>query len=244
MENEIKRMNYFDGQFLKERDFQEEQYYHRHMRRRMNYLMFETSGTVQINPDDLTFINIDKTRKTFQVKSGMAVSLNTADREGKEIILREDSQAFNLNELGFGDGQTAFVTIHYAEQLDKDPPSEGDIDEDTRVKETPIIEVHKEDWPTGLAPNNENYIFIGSIPNDEDMEPFYEDRQFATLRTTLLNIETVPPIFELSTNIFNFTAAPSGPSPPDQVLVINNIGGGGIIMDGQHRWRRRRLAEN
>ena len=39
-EKEIKRMDWFDGLFLKEGEFKDLDYYHLHMRRRINYILF------------------------------------------------------------------------------------------------------------------------------------------------------------------------------------------------------------
>ena len=48
MEPEIKRINHFDGLFLKEGEFQTEQLYHQHMRRRVHYVLFDKSGNTMI----------------------------------------------------------------------------------------------------------------------------------------------------------------------------------------------------
>lgn len=189
-EKEIKRMNFFDGQFLKEGEFIDEQYYHLHMRRRMNYILFENAGVINVNSDDLKFINIDNSNKTFRLKAGMAISRNDNDMEAKEIILRQDSPTLNLNDEEITSGQTAHVTIHYEEEAAKDPPSEGDINKETRVKEKAVVEVHSSK-PTGSAPNGEEYILLGALDYDTMTED-YSDRQEAKIRASLVGAATLP----------------------------------------------------
>lgn len=195
-EKEIKRMNFFDGQFLKEGEFIDEQYYHLHMRRRMNYILFENAGVINVNSDDLKFINIDNSNKTFRVKAGMAISRNDNDMEAKEIILRQDSHTQNLNDEGISSLQTAYVTIHYEDEAVKDPPSEGDINKETRVKEKAVITVHSSK-PTGSAPNGEEYILLGAL-NFDNMEsltptsPDYSERQEAKIRASLVGAAALP----------------------------------------------------
>ena len=53
MEIEISRTGYFNGQFLQEAEFTNEQTYHLHMRRRWAYALFDQSGVVQSTPSDL-----------------------------------------------------------------------------------------------------------------------------------------------------------------------------------------------
>lgn len=195
-EKEIKRMNFFDGQFLKEGEFIDEQYYHLHMRRRMNYILFENAGVINVNSDDLKFINIDNSNKTFRVKAGMAISRNDNDMEAKEIILRQDSPTQNLGDEGISSGQTAYVTIHYEDEAVKDPPSEGDINKETRVKEKAVITVHSSK-PTGPALNGEEYILLGALDYDTMTED-YSDRQEAKIRASLLGVGPGPTLVSIS----------------------------------------------
>jgi hypothetical protein len=204
-EKEIKRMNFFDGQFLKEGEFKDLDYYHLHMRRRINYILFEDPGVISVNPDDLTFINIDSTNKSFQVKAGMAISRNPNDMEAKEIILREDWPTIKLSDEGISSAK-AFVTIHYDEESVKDPPSEGDVDKHTRVKEKGVIEVHASK-PTGPADNGEEYILLGALdfasvsPSPEGYAD-YSERQKARIRSSLLGGigPQIPTISAISVN--------------------------------------------
>src|SRR5690606_3795770 len=162
MATEIKRVRFFDGQFLKELEFRDEQAYHMHLRRRMNFFLFGQSGAVALNPDDLRFFNLDNVNKTFQVRAGMAICRRAADMEGREIVLFSDSPVIDLDAEGMVAGGTAFVTLNYQEVEAMDPPSEGDVSENTRVKEQAAIDVHGA-LPPALAPNGEEYILLGTI---------------------------------------------------------------------------------
>lgn len=185
MEPEIRRVNFFDGQFLKQGEFQAEQLYHRHMRQRLNYILFNGSGVVPLTPRDLNFIDRDDATKTFRIGAGMAISRKDDTREGLELILRQDSAIFDLNAEGLGAGQRAWVTVHYEEQQVADPPSEGDVDAPTRVNETAVLTVHSAD-PTGSNPaNGEEYIILGSIAFD-DMSPDDSQRQESRIAPALL----------------------------------------------------------
>ena len=97
MEPEIKRINFFNGLFLKEGEFHAEQLYHLHMRRRINYMMFEASGVVQIETGDLRVT--PTAGKRFRVTSGMALSHRPGLREGREVILTAESAEFDLAAL-------------------------------------------------------------------------------------------------------------------------------------------------
>jgi hypothetical protein len=191
-ETEIKRVNFFDGQFLKDLEFQEEQKYHLHMRRRMNHFLFEKSGVISGN-NELDFINIDIPNKQFHVKAGMAVGKNNTEMETREIILRNDLLV-DLNSEGISAGQTAFITIRYAEERVKEPPSEGEKDLDTRVKEKALIEVFSQlgDIPSP-TPEGDEYILLGALDFDTMTKTSDSDtvRQEAKIRVSLLG-GTVP----------------------------------------------------
>lgn len=166
MEPEIKRVNFFDGQFLKEGEFIDEQIYHLHMRRRMNYLFFDGSGVVQINPTDLTIEKqepANSANKNFRVKAGMAIGINENVKEGKEIILQQDSAYMDLAAKGITAGQTAWITLHYEEQPVAIPPSAGSVQDDTRVLEHAQISIHSSEPPSMHPTENEPFIRLGSI---------------------------------------------------------------------------------
>jgi hypothetical protein len=199
-EQEIKRVNFFNGQFLKELEFQEEQKYHMHMRRRLNYILFNQSGVVLVNGNELT-LNTDISTpaiKNFTVRAGLAISKDTDVMEGKEIILRQDITK-SLDAEGIESGQTAYITVHFAEEGAKDPPSEGDEDQDTRIKENAVIKAHSTNPTGGTADNGEEYIVLGTI-NYDTMASADTGRQLAQINhylvgaapAALVSIEIIP----------------------------------------------------
>jgi hypothetical protein len=192
MEVEIKRVRFFDGQFLKEGEFLEEQIYHLHMRRRLNYVLFDQSGVLPIDSvDDLRFVDIDVGNRTFRVQAGMAIARHPDIRECKEIILREDTAVIDLAAEGILAGGTAWVTIHYAEEGAADPPSEGDVQEDTRMREHAMITVHSVAPPALEPTTSEPMIVLGQIDFDS-MVADYTQRQEAQIRASLIGAGPSP----------------------------------------------------
>jgi hypothetical protein len=194
MEIEIKRVNFFDGQFLQQSEFIEEQLYHTHMRRRLYLALFEQDGVVPVAGSDLTIVPENPAlNKSFHVRAGMAISLDLIAMERKEIILRQDSAVIDLNTQGFpGAGPTAFVAIHFEEQGVAIPPSAGDVLGNTRILENAPITVHAAD-PTGTnAPNGHPFIVLGAI-TFATMAVNAAQRQTAQIRGSLLGVAPPPP---------------------------------------------------
>lgn len=195
MEIEIKHVNFFDGQFLQQSEFIEEQLYHIHMRRRMYLALFEQDGVVPVTVagTDLTIVPENPAaNKFFHVRAGMAISLDLAAMERKEIILRQDSAVIDLTNHGFAAGSTAWVAINYEEQGVPSPPSAGDVPGNTRIIENAPITVHSSD-PTGTnAPNGHPFIVLGTLAFDT-MVVSTAQRQTARIRGALLGGPVVGP---------------------------------------------------
>ncbi len=138
---EIKRPNYFTSEFLVDKDFIDEQTYHRDMRYRHNQLL-HTWGIV----DGLT---VKKTGdKQVTVSPGMAIN-----KDGKEIILPSDPSPQPINLSGTGD---VYVTIEYQDikdDADKDTTS-GVINEYRRITERPFLK------STTSQPTNDGVVIL------------------------------------------------------------------------------------
>jgi hypothetical protein len=97
---EIKRVNYFTSQFLVEKDFQDEQSYHRDMRYRHNREL-HSAGIVgaglQVS---------QKAAREVSITKGLAI-----DNKGQEIVLVDDT-AYTLE---ITDPGPVYVTIEYAD---------------------------------------------------------------------------------------------------------------------------------
>jgi hypothetical protein len=218
MEPDIKRINFFDGLFLRQGEFQAEQLYHLHMRRRLNYILFDRSGVVQVETGDLRITaTAPAANKTFRVTAGMAISRRDDLREGREIILRQDSANFDLDD-NFGAGDEVFVAIRYAESL-AEPQTIAAPNTQTRVEETAEITLH-DVWPP--AANPESYILLGTITYDT-MAVDETQRQTSLLRASLIGGAIVSPGAPSITSMNPNSAAPSS-TVPVQIAGANLTG--------------------
>ena len=105
MTDKIKRMNYYDHQFLRQADFLAEQNYHLSMRRLHNSEL-HTPGI--LDGLDVTPV-VGGSATAVVVKSGVAI-----DSAGREIVLPENA---NLELGGTAVGATVYITIAYHEDL-------------------------------------------------------------------------------------------------------------------------------
>lgn len=125
MANPIKRLNYFNGQFLRAPDFTEEQTYHLEMRRRHNENL-HTWGIA-----DGLELQYTIGSSQIEIAEGMAI-----DSEGREIVLVEKA---NKDLSGFVN-KTVYVTIAYKDEL-VDEKDETGVKGFTRIQEIPNINV-------------------------------------------------------------------------------------------------------
>lgn len=120
--NVTKRMNYFDRQFLRRKDFQDEQDYHIDRRRRHNRLL-HTPGVAE---DLMVTGEVGSTMVT--VSTGMAI-----DPEGREIVLAKERQL--IMPIG---PHSIYVYISYIE-APSDPSTDPGVTGYTRVEESPDL---------------------------------------------------------------------------------------------------------
>jgi hypothetical protein len=126
-----RRVRYFDGQFLRDQDFIDDQKYHLDRQRR-SLRFLQVSGVC----DGLDLI-VSEDKARVLVKSGTAL-----DRQGRLIVLGEN------REVSINVGETRNVYISYGEseaeisQIGNDKDSNGQgIKGATRWEEAPLIEV-------------------------------------------------------------------------------------------------------
>src|SRR2546421_6974837 len=112
--SDIKRLNYYNSQFLVADDFLDEQYYHTHMRRFHNRSL-HTWGIVEgLEVKQVTGAN------KVTVAPGIAI-----DRLGQEIVWTKESDAVGFD--AFAANSQVYVTIKYDEDwADKDTQSTND----------------------------------------------------------------------------------------------------------------------
>lgn len=158
----IKRLHYFDHQFLVEADFTDEQKYHLEMRRRLNRVLhtFGIAEGLQV---------VKKTNKIVTVSPGVAI-----DHLGREMIIEAD-QDIDLSAITTA--VPAFITIAYDEQQ-TDPSTATGAPGNTRFTEQPILQAVTTPPPTdgsvirlaridltagGNVPGNVNDAFDGGV---------------------------------------------------------------------------------
>lgn len=115
-QSEIKRLNYYNSQFLKENDFNDEQLYYNQMRRFHNRAL-HTWGIVQ-------GLEVTRVADTARVTVSPGIAI---DRLGQEIVLPNTSDEKALD--GFAAGAKVYVTIRYADVFDIN-------DKDTKASQT------------------------------------------------------------------------------------------------------------
>lgn len=149
MADPVKRLNYFDKQFLREQDFIDEQNYHIQRQRDHNRLM-HTPGIAQglEIPDPPA----GSTRVT--VNAGIA-----DDHQGREIVLA-NNQEINLESLP--DNQSVYIAIAYAEQ-ETDPKNEAGVTGNTRWTEAPAIETLEPDTNGQFPADPEEKIILAKV---------------------------------------------------------------------------------
>lgn len=190
-EQEIKRVNFFNGQFLKQEEFLDLDKYHLHMRRRWTYVMFDKSGVVQATASDLTIEGPNEhpelSPKSIRVKAGMAIGKREDLAESREIVLLAD-QTINLSAQGVLTGEKAIITIH-RQEVEESPSSDGGVTGNTRILEQAIITVHRNNI-TDSRPDkskSEPFVTLGAFTFD-DMKPVSPSpRQTAFLNVSLLS---------------------------------------------------------
>ncbi|MGJ4951516.1 hypothetical protein [Bradyrhizobium sp. HKCCYLS20291] len=185
MEMEIKRVNFFDGQYLQKEEFNDLSDYIVHMRRRLLFVMFRRSGVVQSKDEDLRIVtDPDPAQKRFHVNAGMAIGCVPDEAEAREIVLREPTSMIDLTtqQTAFQPGDKVIVTIRYHEQKVTDPPSAGDVFEPTRILEQALVEVHRAAPP---QPSDANpYVVLGEI-DFNTMKATEAQRQTAAIQSAL-----------------------------------------------------------
>lgn len=125
-DKEIKRVNYFNTQFLQEADFQDEQAYHIRLRW-ANNLAIHGWGIIAGLEIELTGAN------EIAVKPGIAI-----DNLGREIVLAKDSPQRSYS--GFNPGDVVFLTIAYDTATDTDDQNlSGDTTKFIRTIERPKL---------------------------------------------------------------------------------------------------------
>lgn len=146
MANTVKRLNYYDHQFLRAPDFTDEQNYHLSMRRLHNSAL-HTWGIVRGLDVSL---GGSGTGTAVTVHAGVAI-----DSAGQEMVLPADTV---LELGGEAAGTTLNITIAYDEQQ-SDPTTEAGGPGNTRITEMPKLSFSKD------APADKSMtLILGKVP--------------------------------------------------------------------------------
>jgi hypothetical protein len=162
MAEDIKRMNYYDGLFLKDEDFQQDQNYHARLHRLHTRYLHDVYGVVE----GLKVEPIENTKK-LRVRKGIAISQFTlaGEKHAGEIVLADDDDtSVDLRDTTkYSPGSDFYITITRSEE-------KGDMDEDKGEKPIHIIEKPTtEVKATSVSFDKKEIIVLGkvSIPATE-----------------------------------------------------------------------------
>jgi hypothetical protein len=237
MEQEIKRMRYYDGLFLKEGEFIDEQKYHLHMRRRINFALYHY-GVMGWYRGGLKVTREGDTGTRIRVNSGMALDRNSETMESREIILREP-QIIDLSASAYPDftGQKVYITIKYKETESADPPSEGPVPGNTRIVESAEITATADPPARPLSPfevaDNVEEVILATVDYNsmavDEVEREYGGIGFENLTKDLQDIITAPS----APNLVSINIAPSSAIIP--VGGNRSFGATGIFDSGPSR---------
>lgn len=143
----VKRLNYFYGQFLKENDFKDEQFYH--IESLSNHNKYLHSWGIASGLD----VSADRTKKHVILDEGMAM-----DRGGRQIIL-EKSMKIDIPKES---GPICYLMISLG-ITQTDPAQETDFGGNTRILEEPLIEFGKK-----MPDDKSNNVFLAEIKIDPE----------------------------------------------------------------------------
>ena len=144
----VKRLNYFNHQFLGEQDFKGEQAYHIEMRRLHNRLL-HTWGVAE-------GLEVrKKSNREITVEPGVAI-----DKEGREITLRA-AATHDLSSFPHHHSHS-YITIAYKESFDKaDLQTVGGVENYSRIIESPEISATHE------PPTDGSVVTLARVHLDE-----------------------------------------------------------------------------
>jgi|GEM_PF-1234427 len=143
-----KRLRYFDGQFLRDQDFIDEQNYHLDRQQRHNRLLHA--------PGIVSGLEVTVKPETGEVTIAPGTALDSA---GRQIVLSKETK---LNLESTVAGQALLVYLAFAQET-SDLAQTGSA-EFTRWLEQPAIEIVREDTP----PQGRNPVVLARLPIGQD----------------------------------------------------------------------------
>jgi hypothetical protein len=191
-EPEIKRVNFFDGQFLKAAELNDLSNYAVHMQRRLLFMLFVgQGGVVDTGASDLAVDVPTAGQKAIRVRAGMAIGRRIDIAEAHEIILHSDVSPINLTVASAAvpaplqAHDTGIVTIHYEEvRSGGDDPTNK-----TRINETAVITVYRNATPP--SDPAKPLVVLGKVAFDT-MTVTSDQRQIAQINPGLVGGKPPP----------------------------------------------------
>ena len=149
-----KRVRFFDGQFLQDQDFVDEQKYNVGWQNR-HHRTLHVAGVAE----GLTLYKTQDSTQ-LQVNKGMAI-----DADGRQIILTKRS---GIVELPTGD---SWLYIAYHQVPDDLPSTSQGVEEETRWRDEPYIFTHVGDGPLGIDDTYEGPDWNGYLETADGPPP-------------------------------------------------------------------------
>jgi hypothetical protein len=156
---EIKRLNYFNSQFLVDKDFNDEQAYHRTLRYLHNQMLY-SSGIVS----GLQVQQVGNTRQ-LSISHGVAI-----DKNGREIVLPENPPPANIDLTPAGAATNLTVAIAYQDFFDA---ADKRGDNFVRTTERPKILIYgsgenrtiseRLEFTTNSAPTDDTVVILARV---------------------------------------------------------------------------------
>lgn len=205
----LKRLNYFNHQFLAEQDFKDEQAYHLDMRRRHNRFL-HTWGVA----DGLEVEKI--TEREILVTQGLAI-----DRDGREIVL---DQAVRREVRHLGVDSDGYVTVGYRESFEEaDHHGGAGLDAYTRVTESAELRVERQS-----PPDDGSVVLLARMTLDSDgriatLDTSVRKRAGAVLADALVTEEKLLPRLKSALRSQGWIRFPFKPSRLYPVRVAGRL---------------------
>lgn len=164
---EIKRVRYFDKQFLRKAEFDTDQSYHIEMNRRHNRKLHTWGVVKSDSPEGDLQVSMDNEKKEFTVGPGMAI-----DSQGREIVLSTPARSQSFKDYDSNpEINSVDVYISYYE-IESDPENQKIYEggQNTRILETGKIECCQ----SGQAPVGDR-VLLASLKRDENGKEWQVD---------------------------------------------------------------------
>ena len=197
MVKDVLRMNYFNGLFLKETEFNLEQDYHIRMRRIHNRRFFSPGIVWGLEVEE-------KDDSTIRIREGMAlneVQDSNLEKISQEIINADDDYEIDFStETDFQEppgtalaAGEVWICINYLEEEDGPSQSYGEVTHRIYKKET--AQIQASNTPPENPPDEKKFIILGKVTIDVnktitniDLNPSF--RENAGPRTALASAES------------------------------------------------------